>query len=155
MTADVLLELDGYMSAAGYDTDHPWRVLIATERLLEVVTQLRKEISMTDASKSAPPPPAQPKALHQAFSWLPESLKGDRQAEFLAMTQTICAGVATCLELVQQNELARDNGRAPLLGIQASEKLLMLATASAKMLANNAEEHIDFIIDRATNEASA
>lgn len=30
MTAAVLTNLDGYMSAAGYDTDHPWRTEIAT-----------------------------------------------------------------------------------------------------------------------------
>lgn len=30
MSAAVLIRLDGYMAAAGYDTDHPWRSEIAT-----------------------------------------------------------------------------------------------------------------------------
>lgn len=30
MTAAALTKLDGYMAAAGYDTDHPWRSEIAT-----------------------------------------------------------------------------------------------------------------------------
>lgn len=30
MSAAALAKLDGYMAAAGYDTDHPWRTEIAT-----------------------------------------------------------------------------------------------------------------------------
>ena len=30
MSAAVLTKLDGYMAAAGYDADHPWRSQIAT-----------------------------------------------------------------------------------------------------------------------------
>lgn len=107
---------------------------------------------MTDASKSAIPP-ATP--IHQPFSWLHSSLEGRGDAEFLALTKTVCAGVVTCLQLAQQNELARDNGRTPLMNMNDSEALLMLATASAHLLGSAPEGHIDFMNGLAMKEAAA
>lgn len=98
---------------------------------------------------------AEPAALHQPFSWLHSSLKGDAHAEFLALTKTICAGVTNCLELVQNNGLAQDNGTVPLLGANDSEALLLLATASAHLLADAAEKHIDAMNDRAMKGGTA
>lgn len=94
-------------------------------------------------------PGATPDAIHQPFSWLPASLKGDKHAEFLALTKTICAGVATCLELVQKNRMAEDNDDTPILNMNDAEALMMLASASAQMLYESADDHIDKLTDRA------
>lgn len=92
---------------------------------------------------------AAPNALHQPFTWLPASLSGDRSAELAALTKTLCLGMATCLNLVQQNRLAQANDETPLLTAGDAESLLMLAAASAQMLSDAAEEHIDLMWDRA------
>lgn len=84
-------------------------------------------------------------ALHAPFSWLPTMLRGDDEAEFLARTKTVNMGVVTCMELVQQNELAHANGDAPTLSENDAHALMMLAAASAQMLADAAEERIDFL----------
>jgi hypothetical protein len=86
---------------------------------------------------------AAPAALHQPFSWLHSSLSGDAHAEFLALTKTICSGVEVCIQLAQQNGLDQDSGDVPLLRVTDAESLLMLAAASAQLLATEAEKHID------------
>lgn len=84
-------------------------------------------------------------AVHRPFSWLHNSLRDNKHAEFAALAKTICIGVVTCLELVQKNGMAEAHGILPLLSINDSEALLMLATVSAQRLADDAEDHIDYI----------
>ena len=96
-----------------------------------------------------------PTALHQPFTWLHVSVQNDAHAEFLAMAKSMCTGVAVCLQLVAQSELARDNGSVPVLDIGDSESLLMLAIESAKLLSSAAEIEIDTINERAIKGGAA
>jgi hypothetical protein len=96
-----------------------------------------------------------PQAIHQPFSWLHASVKGDENAELAALTQTVCNGMFTCLQLVLQSRLAQDNGDVPLLGANDAESLLLLAAASAQLLGEAAEDHIDTLTGRAMKEVAA
>jgi hypothetical protein len=100
-------------------------------------------------------PAAVPDAIHEPFSWVHGSLRHDSRAKFLAMTKTVCVGVVTCLELVQRNTMMQDNCETPLLTVNDSEALLMLATASAQLLSESAEDRISFLNDLAMKEATA
>jgi hypothetical protein len=93
------------------------------------------------------------KAVHKPFSWLDDSLRSDRQAEFAATTFDICQGISLCIELVHSSDLERlhnvdaDPGEeeAPLLDLVNTERLLRLARASAELLADSAERHIEWL----------
>jgi hypothetical protein len=100
-------------------------------------------------------PETVPGAIHEPFSWLHGSLRHDSRAKFLALTKTVCVGMVTCLELVQRNGMLQENGDTPLLTVNDSEALLMLATASAQLLSESAEDRISFLNDLAMKEATA
>lgn len=99
---------------------------------------------------SAPAHQPEQEAVHRPFSWLPNEGKHDQVAQFMALTMDVCNGIQTCLELVHSGDLTRrlnedaDLGEevAPTLGRLDRERLLLLATASVRMLAGDAERQI-------------
>jgi hypothetical protein len=92
-------------------------------------------------------------AVHRPFSWIHASLRYDRQAEFVATTFDICQGISLCLELVHSSDLVRLSNRdadpgeeeTPHLDLANTEQLLQLARASARLLADSAERHIEWV----------
>lgn len=90
---------------------------------------------------------AAPPAVHRSFSWLFDEDNHDQAAQFMALTMDVCNGIQTCLELVHSGDLTRrinedaDSGEevADTLSRLDRERLLLLATASARMLAGDAE----------------
>lgn len=118
----------------------------------------RRPAPVGAAEKPAPraAPPQGPGALHVPFAWLDGKLERDPQAQFAALTMDVCNGMQTCLELVHSDLLTRNRNQmadpgqedTPLLDRAAGERLLLLATAAARMLSERAEEHIDAMHDR-------
>lgn len=100
---------------------------------------------------TAPRPKRRPTALHQPLSWLDDELRSNVDAQFSALTMDVCHGVECCLQLLHADILTRnanldaDPGGevTPLLGQVDAERLLLLATAASRMLADRAEERID------------
>lgn len=104
-----------------------------------------------DAVKDAP------KNAHKPFSWLHDSLRHDREAEFAATTFDICRGIDLCIELVHSSDLERSHNTdanpgeecLPVLGPVDTETLLQFVMASAKLLAGNADRRIEWLNDAA------
>ena len=102
-----------------------------------------------------------PEAEHQLFSHLHGDAKNDSGTRLAARTLDVCNGIETCLELVHSSDLTRrynldaDPGEevAPTLSINDTDRLLRLAIASVKMLANAAEGQIDQANKRAIMES--
>lgn len=113
------------------------------------------------ASRAAAP--QEPGALHVPFAWLDGKLGRAPQAQFVALTMDVCNGMQTCLQLIHSDLLTRNRNQmadlgqedAPLLDKAAGERLLLLATAAARMLSERAEEHIDAMHSRADAEAAS
>jgi hypothetical protein len=86
---------------------------------------------------------------HQAFSWLC-STEFDPRAELVERTYDVCKGVATCLDIVMNEQLRTqshggddtDENDRSLIGASATESLLRLALAATKMLAADADAAI-------------
>ncbi|MEB0014271.1 hypothetical protein QN379_20995 [Glaciimonas sp. Gout2] len=89
------------------------------------------------------PPPPEPEAFHQPFSWLPLHYQTDQCAQFYALTVDVCYGIKTCMELVHVSNADRGTDVKPTLDIIDTERLLRLALTSAQMLAETAEHRID------------
>lgn len=53
MTAAVLARLDGYMAAAFYEADHPWRSEIATALAVPAPTQTQCPVDLAEISRDA------------------------------------------------------------------------------------------------------
>lgn len=100
---------------------------------------------------SAPTTSRAPAALHQPFDWIPADLRHRGGADFLSLALDVSQGIETCLALVHTSNLERmhnadaDPGRegAPLLDCQDTERLLLLAKVSARLLAAEAAQRID------------
>jgi hypothetical protein len=110
---------------------------------------------MRESDKSAaarrPQAPAAPiTPIHVAFSWLHSSLERDPRAEFVALTLDVCNGVRVCLQVVQQGLIDAQCNHRPLMSPNDQERLVLLATRSAEMLARLAEAEIDHLNDGAT-----
>lgn len=99
---------------------------------------------------SAPAHQPEQEAVHRPFSWLSNESTHDQAAQFMALTMDVCNGVQTCLELVHSGDLTHkmnedaDPGEevAPTLDRLDRERLLLLANASVRMLADEAERRI-------------
>jgi hypothetical protein len=108
-------------------------------------------------------PRQEPRALHVPFAWLDATLQHDHQAVFAALTMDVCNGMQTCLQLVHSDLLTRNRNQiadlgqedAPLLDKAGGERLLLLATAAARMLSERAEEYIDAMHHRAGSQAAS
>lgn len=94
-------------------------------------------------------------ALHQPFSWLHSSLKNNQDAQFVARTRDVCNGVALCLDLVQMSDVDRATCAQSVLSVCDSERLMLLAAASVKMLADSAEREIEYLNSRAQKGGAA
>ena len=105
---------------------------------------------------SVPKKPAPEAAMHTPFSWLVPELKDDGDAQFAALVMDLCEGVATCLELVYSSDLERHGnpgagpnaGTAPALSKPEADRLLRFAMGSSRLLAESAEQHIDWLNQR-------
>jgi hypothetical protein len=95
-------------------------------------------------------------AIHEPFSWLNKGLSANHEAQFTALTMDVCRGVETCLQLLHSDLLIRNRNQwadpgqedAPLLDKAAGERLLLLATAAARMLSERAEASIENMNDQ-------
>lgn len=96
--------------------------------------------------------PVEVPPIHQPFSWVGH-IPGDRNADFAALTLDVCQGVQTCLELIHSSDLAIAAGGGdespPVLGFGDRERLLLLSTATMRMLGLQAEGHIGYLGDKA------
>ncbi|WUR14709.1 hypothetical protein E7V67_006260 [[Empedobacter] haloabium] len=112
-----------------------------------------------NAPESNAEPTAEARPIHQPFSWVPNVGDHDRDAHFAALVLDVCNGVQTCLQLVHTTDLAlhaRSWGGEdqPLLSNTERERLLLLATASARLLGNRASDSVDLLNDRARTAAA-
>lgn len=110
-----------------------------------------------DVTMGAPATPVQPmpdpEPVHKEFSWLPARLAFDHRAQFVATTLDVCRGIDVCIGLVQSSNSTRLNNidadpqdaTPPMLGIVETEQLLFLSKASARLLADTAEKHIEWL----------
>ena len=94
--------------------------------------------------------------LHKPFSWLHKDTF-DHRAGFLARTFDVCRGVEICLEIVMGEQLRSQSGAddtdpedRSLIGAERTERLLLLALAATRMLADEADMSIDALnrVDR-------
>ncbi|MDY7548486.1 hypothetical protein QN360_16080 [Glaciimonas sp. CA11.2] len=92
-------------------------------------------------------PTSEIEAFHKSFSWLLPQHRGDRHAQFYALTVDVCQGIKTCIDLAHFSNTDRDNGTMPTLDIMDTEHLLRLAISSSHMLAEMAAGRIDRIND--------
>lgn len=91
--------------------------------------------------------------IHKPFSWLPSVFENDPVAQFMSRTMSVCQGIQTCLELAHSADLLRrineDAGPGEevpcMLDRGDTERLLLLATASAQLLAEAAEQRIKWL----------
>jgi hypothetical protein len=96
-------------------------------------------------------------SFHRPFSWLhTETL--NRNASFIESVADMCAGVQTCLQLVQSTDLALHactwgSDDQPVLGRVDKERLLRLAIAVSGVLAGGAQREIEWINDQARTTA--
>ncbi|TQK00164.1 hypothetical protein [Herbaspirillum sp. SJZ107] len=98
---------------------------------------------------------AQP--FHKPFSWLnTEAL--NRNVSFIESVADMCAGIQTCLQLVNSTDMALhartwDGDDQPVLGRVDKERLLRLAIAVTGTLADGAHKEIAWINDQARKTA--
>lgn len=102
--------------------------------------------------------PVEAAPIHQPFSWVGH-IPDSRGANFAALTLDVCQGVQTCLELIHSSDLAVAAGGGdespPVLGFADRERLLLLSTATMRMLGLQAEGHIGYLGDKARKAAAA
>ena len=89
-------------------------------------------------------------ALHTPFSWLMRSIRGVSHAEFVVRTMDVTSGLVTCLQILHRDELEATNGTPTLLSAPDRENLLLLMTAAAAMLSEEADRAIDRLNDAAS-----
>jgi hypothetical protein len=94
-------------------------------------------------------------ALHRPFSWLHSSLDDNANAQFIARTLDVCNGVALCLDLAQMSDVDRATCVQPVLSVCDASYLMLLATASVKMLADSAAGEIESMNSRAQKGGAA
>ena len=91
-------------------------------------------------------------AAHQPFSFLADRLKHNPHAKFAASVLDVMHGITVCLEIVHSSDLARsmnrddpDDQQVPLIDTVDTERLLRLATVSAALMADRAENQIEWM----------
>lgn len=84
--------------------------------------------------------------IYQAVSWV-HCQDEDGGAAFAALTLDVCNGVQTCLQLIHSTHISNDpaagDEEQPILGAVDKGRLLLLAQASAKMLADLAMARVE------------
>lgn len=108
-------------------------------------------------SSAAPGADSQP--IHRPFSWVPSAGADDHDAHFAALTVDVAHGLETCLQLVQSTDMAIHAGtwgddERPLLSTVDKERLLLLATAAARLLGDRASDRVDRLNERARQETA-
>lgn len=93
--------------------------------------------------------PIDVKPVHQAFSWIADGVSDVHGAEFVALTLDVCHGVQTCLQLIHSTDMRTNSGAGdddpPPIGSVEKDRLLLLATATMRMLGSQAEERVESI----------
>ena len=95
----------------------------------------------------------QKNAAHQPFSWMDPAVIDYPTADFVALTRDVCAGIQTCLEIVNSSDLERKaNADAshgeevlPAATSHDAENLLRMAIGTSKLLLDLAEQKINWI----------
>jgi hypothetical protein len=83
--------------------------------------------------------------LHESFTWLPDSIRGDRNAQFVAKAIAVSYGSSAIANLVRKNSMAADNGDQPLLSGSDLDCLVGLLIFSVDTLRDAAEDQIDHL----------
>lgn len=93
---------------------------------------------------------------HQPFSFLPKHLRGNQIAEFAATTLDICRGIQLCAELAHTSGLERQfnvdadtlaDEAPPSLDLADTDTMLRLVIATSGMLANMADNHMEWLAE--------
>ena len=79
----------------------------------------------------------------RAFTWYGPTLESDAQVNSLDCAASVAFGIATVLEIVEQNSFATENDDDPLLAPAQAGSLLRLAIASAHLLADDCMRTLD------------
>lgn len=93
-------------------------------------------------------------AIHRPFTWLAPEAQQTSSAKLACLTLTVANGIETCLDLVHGTILATECDDQPLLSTPDMASLLLLATASARMLSLEVEREIYRINQQARKEAA-
>ena len=96
-----------------------------------------------------------PLAAHGRRELLHATLHGDRHAEMVALTYDITDGLALCLQLLNADNMRRQSGETPALGIGDTTRLMRFALASVEMLRDETECVIDRLNDQAVQKEGA
>jgi len=96
-----------------------------------------------------------PLATHGRRELLHSTLHGDRHAEMVALTYDVTDGLALCLQLLNADDMRRQNGDAPMLGIGDTTRLMRFALATVEMLRDETEYVIDSLNDYALKKEAA
>lgn len=101
---------------------------------------------------------ASTKCRHRPFSMLPDSLRGDSNAEFATTVYDVIRGIKLCVELVHVSDLERQHNEfadtpedlgVPTISVAHADTLTRFVIATSEMLATVAEHHIGWIEMRA------
>lgn len=103
---------------------------------------------MTKATEIPTPEIDPSKGSHQPFSWLSEETQFFPLADLAILTKDLCGGLKICLEILEADELDRNNNDpTPLLGVCDSAILMRHAIAVADLLGAEADRRIEWIND--------
>lgn len=105
--------------------------------------------NLDEATTRAPGP------INTPFSWLPSSMQGRTNAEFVARTRNVSKGVRTCLQLMHNDILDRCSEQPTLLSVNEIEHLMLLATEALGMLAEDADKQIEHMHETARKAVAA
>jgi len=92
-------------------------------------------------------------AAHEPFSFLDSRLKFNTDAQFAATVKDFAEGIGLCMEMVYKSTLDREmnensdpvDERLPLLDRMDTGRLLRFANASSNMLAEYAQDRIEWM----------
>ena len=78
------------------------------------------------------------------FTWYGPTLESNPLVDSLDRAASVSFGLATVLELLEQNTFATENGDDPLLSITRAGSLLRFCIASAHLQADDAMRALDW-----------
>jgi hypothetical protein len=85
------------------------------------------------------------RAVFTPFSWCSDFKKPDAAADFASEVLDVANGIQTVLQLLEQNDLDKDDDSKPLLLSEgAAGNLMRFAIRSAGLLASSATDRIEW-----------
>jgi hypothetical protein len=130
--AELLRQLDAWLSNTGHGSSHPWRAAIGATLAAE----------RTAADR--PAPDFEPFAWHTKAAEL-RPMEGRRAMQFAGLARDMAAGTATVLGMLERQGMEADfldTGR-PLMSDHDAANLMRLAVSALKQLALAADDLID------------